>query len=415
MRLPVAPWLGLMIAGRGHVRGSLSLAGTAAGIALSIVPVIVVLVVADGMIEGITGRFLELDTYHVRIGNLNGGERDTEALVEAVRALPQVVLAETELRSLGLMFKDGARVVVEVRSVSPDLLLRDLGLQRYFSVEGAFDLGAEDHVVIGRKMANSLGVEVGDMMALLVQGKNRPYVVRVSGIYSSGYQQLDGAWAFMGSPSEALSAAAGSRFIGVKVSDPFGGLDALVADLRPLLPPDARIATWFELRQASYQSFRATKVWLVLIMTVIALVAVFNVASALRMLIVERSADLAYLRAMGGSSDQIGVAVLTIGLTSGAVGSVVGVALGMAIAVNVNELLAQLERVVNTVLMMLPGSDASSRLLDRSFYLEQIPVRPDPLQLLLTVVAATVAATVAAVRPALQSARMQPTETLRQR
>ena len=402
-----------MIAGRGHFRGGPGLSGTTLGIALSLVPVIVVLVVADGMIEGITGRFLEVDTYHARIGNIGIEESQTEVLLESGRAWPEVVLAEAELRSMGLLFKGGKRAVVEVRFVSPDLMHRDLGLQRYLSVEGLFDIRAEDRVVIGREMADSLGIDVGDSVALLVQGKLRPHLLRVSGVYSSGYQQLDEAWAFMGSP--AAIGASGRHFVGIKVRDPFGGIEELYADLLPLISSDMRIVSWFELRSAAYRSFRATKVWLTLIMAVVALVAVVNVSAPLRMMIVERSADLSYLRAIGGSSDQVGMAVLTIGLINGAAGGIVGVTIGLAIAFNVNELLSMLERLVNGVSRLLSGKEASPYLLDRSFYLEEIPVHPDLLQLLLIAGATILIAAIAAVRPALIASQLHPVETLRPR
>ena len=155
--------------------------------------------------------------------------------------------------------------------------------------------------------------------------------------------------------------------------------------------------------------------WLTLIMAVIALVATVNVASALRMLLIERSAEMAYVRAMGGSGDQVGMAFLTVGLVSGAAGGVAGVALGLAAAVNVNELLATIEWGVNAAALLLSGADGPTRLIDRSFYLERIPVRPDPGQLLAAVAAVTVAAAIAAVRPALHAARLRPVESLRQR
>ena len=410
MRLPAAPWLGVMMAGRGHARGGPGLAGTTLGIALSLVPVIVVLVVADGMIEGITGRFLEVDTYHARIA-LRGRAGNVDALLESVRAVPGVTLAETELRSEGLLFSAGLRAGVQVRFVSPDLLERDPGLKRYLSVAGAFDLGADDLVVIGGETADTLGVAAGDLVGLWV---GRFVMVRIVGVYRSGYQQLDGAFAFMAASAAVELGATGSRFVGVKARDPFGGLDALLADLGTLVPPEALIS-WDELQRAAYRSFRATKVWLTLIMAVIALVATINVASALRMLLLERSAEMAYVRAMGGSGDQVGMAFLTVGLISGAAGSVAGVALGLVAAVNVNELLAAIEWVVNALALLLSGADASMRLIDRSYYLQEIPVRADLGQLVVTGAAATVAAAIAAVRPALQAARLRPVEALRQR
>lgn len=413
MKLPAAPWLGVMIAGRGHARGGPGLAGTTLGIALSLVPVVVVLVVADGMIEGITGRFLEVDTYHARIVPPAGG--DTERLSAAVRAAPGVTLAEAELRSVGLLFSEGLRADVQVRFVDPLLLERDAGLRRYLSVEGSFDLGSGKQAVIGRELADTLGVTTGDSVGLWVQGARRVATVRIAGVYRSGYQHLDGTFAFMAATAAAELGASGFRFLGVKVRDPFGALDTVMEELVRVLPPEARLIGWFELQRSAYRSFRATKVWLTLIMAVIALVATINVASALRMLLIERSAEMAYVRAMGGSGDQVGMAFLTVGLITGAAGSVVGVALGLAAAVNVNELLAAIEWAVNAAARLLSGANGPARLIDRSFYLEQIPVRPDPGQLLAAVAGVTVAAAISAVRPALHAARLRPVESLRQR
>ena len=414
MNLPAAPWLGMMIAGRGHARGGPGLAGTTLGIALSLVPVIVVLVVADGMIEGITGRFLEVDTYHARI--VPPADGDAERLSAAVRAAPGVTLAEVEVRSLGLLFSaEGLRTDVQVRFVNPDLLQRDAGLRRYLSVEGSFDLQSGNRAVIGRELADTLGVTTGDQVGLWVQGARRIAAVRIAGVYRSGYQHLDGRFAFMAATAAGELGATGFRFLGIKVRDPFGELDTVMEELDRILPPGARLIGWFDLQRSAYRSFRATKVWLTLIMAVIALVATVNVASALRMLLIERSAEMAYVRAMGGSGDQVGMAFLTVGLVSGGAGGVAGVALGLAAAVNVNELLAAIEWGVNAAALLLSGADGPARLIDRSFYLERIPVRPDPGQLLAAVAAVTVAAAIAAVRPALHAARLRPVESLRQR
>ena len=414
MKLPAAAWLGAMIAGRGHARGGPGLAGTTLGIALSLVPVVVVLVVADGMIEGITGRFLEVDTYHARIIP-PAGDAGSDRLLASVRAVRGVTLAEVEIRGLGLLFSKGLRTDVQVRFVDPGLLERDAGLRRYLSVEGSFDLDSGTHAVIGRELADTLGVTTGDSVGLWVQGARRVATVRIAGVYRSGYQHLDGRFAFMAATAAAELGATGYRFLGVKVRDPFGELDTVMEELGRLLPQGARLIGWFELQRSAYRSFRATKVWLTLIMAVIALVATINVASALRMLLIERSSEMAYVRAMGGSGDQVGMAFLTVGLITGAAGGVAGVTLGLAAAVNVNELLAAIEWGVNAAARLLSGANGPTRLIDRSFYLEQIPVRPDPGQLLAAVAGVTVAAAISAVRPALHAARLRPVESLRQR
>ena len=203
--------------------------------------------------------------------------------------------------------------------------------------------------------------------------------------------------------------------MGIKVQDPFRDLEWLLASLGTLMPEEARLRGWYELQSAVYRSFRDTRTWLILIMAVIALVATINIASALRMLLLERSAEMAYMRAIGASGDQVGLAFLTVGLISGASGSVIGVAVGLAAAINVNELLTGLELVVNEVALLLSDNDTSTRLIDRSFYLEQIPVRADIGQLVIAGTMAILAAAIAAVWPALQAAHLQPIEELQQR
>ena len=414
MRLPVAPWLGLMLAVRGPVRGGPGLVGTTLGIAMSLVPVIVVLVVADGMIEGITARFLEVDTYHARI-ELPVSNGSVEELVSSARALSGVELAEMELRSGGRVVIAGRRGAVQMRVVNPGLLERDPGLRRYLSMEGSFDLRQDDRVVIGREIADKLGVNVGDSVGLWGSGARRVVPAKIVGVYRSGYQQLDGAFAFIAESMSVTLGATGSRFVGIKVQDPFRDLEWLLASLGTLMPEEARLRGWYELQSAVYRSFRDTRTWLILIMAVIALVATINIASALRMLLLERSAEMAYMRAIGASGDQVGLAFLTVGLISGASGSVIGVAVGLAAAINVNELLTGLELVVNEVALLLSDNDTSTRLIDRSFYLEQIPVRADIGQLVIAGTMAILAAAIAAVWPALQAAHLQPIEELQQR
>ena len=79
------------------------------------------------------------------------------------------------------------------------------------------------------------------------------------------------------------------------------------------------------------------------------------------------------------------------------------------------ELLTGLELVVNEVALLLSDNDTSTRLIDRSFYLEQIPVRADIGQLVIAGTMAILAAAIAAVWPALQAAHLQPIEELQQR
>ena len=94
------------------------------GIGLSLIPLIVVLEVADGMIEGITRRYVELGTYHLQV-LLPEREAAPEQLLEELEAAPEVRLALTERRGLGLLYTADSRLGVTIRAVPPSLYERD--------------------------------------------------------------------------------------------------------------------------------------------------------------------------------------------------------------------------------------------------------------------------------------------------
>jgi len=106
--------------GRGK-EGGRYLRGAAFGIALSLVPIVVTLVVADGMIRGITERFLELGSYHVQASDRRaGGEPATE--LESAAAVPGVRGAWTERQGLGIVVGSGGKSGATVRAVSRGFL-----------------------------------------------------------------------------------------------------------------------------------------------------------------------------------------------------------------------------------------------------------------------------------------------------
>ena len=107
----------------------------------------------------------------------------------------------------------------------------DEGLRRYVSVEaGSFDLSGEDNVVLGRALAEDLGVEPGDPVRLLTVrplegGAFLPRVSRftVTGIISTGYQELDQLWVFMplDRGMRVLPPGSSRQLLGIKITDPY--------------------------------------------------------------------------------------------------------------------------------------------------------------------------------------------------
>ncbi len=421
-------YLGLRNLRGGRRRLSPHLVGSILGIALSLVPLIVVMEVADGMIEGITRRFLEVGTYHAQVVVPLAGAEELDGIAESLASQPGVRHVLVEQQGLGLAAGARGRAAVTIRAVPADLYLRDEGFRRYFRMEaGAFDLDSPGSLLLGRELAGRLGVGVGDRLRLLTlrgSGRGLPLVsaFTVRGLFSTGYQELDKLWVYV--PLEAagrlLGERGGERFIGLKLDDPFRGLERRLSGLR--LPEEAQAYGWYQLEKASYKSFQTTRALLLFIMALIVAVAAVNVSSSLVMVVLEKTPEIAMLKAMGAAPWEIGVGFTITAAATGLAGTALGLALGALAAANINALLAGLELAINLAgravfvllspILALPQPPAV-RLLNTEFYLEQIPISLSFPELAAVAAATMLLAVLAAWLPARRAGAIRPLEVLR--
>ncbi len=378
-----------------------SLMGAVFGIALSLVPLVVVLVVADGMIEGISARMIELSSYHLQ--TIDFSEQRTgfapslsvlEQDAAAVRSVPGVENTYVERQGLALAAGPLGRSGATVRAVEPKLFAENDALVSLFEVyEGSLSLPDARSALIGRKLADTVGLRAGDTMRLITMrtspsGAVTPRVTSftVSGVISSGYQELDALWVYvpLDTGFSLLSGPSSRTFIGVQTADPFADLNPVKAAVRSMLPSSYAVYTWPELNRGQYTSFRTTKLLLLFIMFLIVLVASVNVSSALVMLVMERRRELAILKSVGATPGGISFAFLFAGFLTGAAGVLAGMPLGILCAVNINGLLHWFEKGINFLgrFMYILSSSAGQtgteyvpvHLLDPAYYLETIPV-----------------------------------------
>jgi lipoprotein-releasing system permease protein len=424
MRRPFPLYLGLRsLLGRRR-RPSPHLLGSILGIALSLIPLLVVLEVADGMIEGITRRYLEVGTYHAQaVLPMASLERLTETAA-ALRGRASVRYTLVEQQGMGLAAGRKGRSAVTIRAVPASLYAEDEGFRRYFRMEaGGFELGAPDSLLLGRELASRLGVAVGDRLRLLtLRGGRLPLVsaFTVRGVFSTGYQELDKLWVYV--PLESARRLLGERggFIGLKLDDPFTGLERKLARLD--LPEGAEVYSWFELEKSSYKSFQTTRALLLFIMALIVVVAAVNVSSSLVMVVLEKTTEIAMLKAMGAGPRAIALAFTITALATGLAGTALGLAMGAAVALNINALLAGLEGVLNfagraafvllSPVLALPRPP-SIRLFNAEFYLENIPVSLSFRELAVVAAATMLLAVLAAWLPARRAGAVKPLEVLR--
>lgn len=416
-------------------RGKISniLLGSIIGIGLSLIPLVVVLEVADGMIEGITRRYLEVGTYHFQVtlaGNATLGSY--ESLAERLRSSKGINRVIPERQGMGLLYTESERGAVTVRAVPPSLYREDAEFRKYFQIlEGSFDLDSPKAILVGREIARKLGVKVGDTVKLLTMvstpvGRSLPRISSfvVTGVFSTGYQELDKLWTYIPirRAERVLPGGSSTTFLGVKVADPFQRTDAQLRSLEADLPEEARAVSWYDLERANYKSFQTTRALLIFVMALIVAVATINISSSLIMVVIEKTEEIGVLKAMGADPGEITRTFVFTGLCIGFAGVVLGLSLGLVVALNINSILAGAEVLVNWLVFaarklaypILPAhSSTPVRLFNAEFYLEQIPIRIKIGELFAVSAASLLLSALAAFFPARAAGRIKPLEVLR--
>ncbi len=420
---------------RGRKKGGFFpyLRGSIIGIALSLIPLVVVLEVADGMIEGITRRYLELGTYHLQIHlDRNSVDGDHQAVRKLLEDSPEIRQVFEERQGMGLLYSSASRYGVSLRAVSPEIYSEDENFRKYFQiVEGDFNLGRANSILLGQEVAAILEVKVGDGIKVLTSkiredGSFIPKVTRlkVTGIFATGYQELDRLWSYipLNTGRRIIPEENSSDFFGIKVGDPYNRIAEHAARLGSLLPERTNIYTWYELERANYKSFQTTKALLIFIMALIVVVASVNISSGLIMLVLEKRQELGILKSIGAGPAAISLSLLVSGFSAGLLGSLLGIILGLAIAVNINEIIWGIEYALNLGLavgrnILTPLINFTEikpvKIFDSAFYLEQIPIRIKLFDLFLIAFLTILLATLAAYLPARKAGQTKPLEIIR--
>jgi lipoprotein-releasing system permease protein len=401
--------------------GGRYLRGAAAGIALSLVPIIVTLVVADGMIRGITDRYVELGTSHIQI--YDSFEDDIDAAAKRIAADPRapdfIRGVWRERQGLGLIVGSHGRLGATIRAVDPGFW-EDPGSRAFLKVvSGSAVLETNHEVLLGEALAETLEAEPGSAIRLMTVRVNedgssipRLSLFTVKGVISSGYRELDSLWCVMNYDAgvELLSPELYRSFLLVKTNDPHNDADAAALYLDAYLDSGYGVYTWKQLEQSLYSSFTSTRQMLLFIMAILVLVAAVNVSSATSMLTIERQRDIAVLKTGGASPGNTQAIFLWGSFFTGLAGALAGGLAGLFIGAFINQIIRGLEAFINAAAGIWGGG---VRLLDPEYYLEEIPIIIDWATVFAIVLFTIGCSVLASWLPARRAGKQRPLEILR--
>ncbi|MBQ7159497.1 MAG: ABC transporter permease [Treponema sp.] len=414
-----------------------SLVGACVCIGISLVPLVMVLTVSNGMIQGITNRVIGLSSSHINcilypFAETAKSETSLRTLAESLRKADGVKNSYPEIQGVGLAAGKMGRTGATIRAVEKNIFTDNAAFAELFEVvSGEPSLQSKNSAIIGKKLAETLQISAGDTFRLITarrleSGKLVPKLtsMKVSAVVSSGYQELDALWVFipLSTGFSIMPVQSSEVHIAIETADAFDfvRLGQVQGQINRMVPQYTRVYLWNELNTAQFENFSSTQIMLLFIMLLIVLVASVNISSALVMLVMERRKEIAILKSLGGSAEGISFAFLVTGLVTGVFGVIGGIPAGLLCAVNFDTIINLIEKAVNSMAMvayiLASGSTADFtqiHLLDPAFYLQKIPLAIPLGQLIIIGCGTLVLSLLVSAIPAIRAGREKPIDTLR--
>ena len=424
----------------------LSLLGAAFGIGISIIPLVVVLVVSDGMVKGIAERTVELGTGQAQIIDMEPSSyfencENEFYLKEKIKQKiknPYFLNAWVQREGEAILVGKNGRRGGVVKAVESDFFTKNIKANSLIKIiEGKPKLENESSIILGEKIAEKLGLSVGDICRLITlkesakDGKTKPKIntFKVEAIISSGYQELDGLWIFISLKKgiTLLSKASSIDSILLSTKDPFDefNFSSLLKEIENKIlllkeiPSTFSIYTWQDLNKALFYSFATTKNLILFIVFLITLVASINISHALIMLVMERRGEIAILKATGAPTIFITLSFLLSGFITSFLGLSIGIPLGILISVNINTILNFFEKIINWgyyyafFIFGIVEEYSQIHLLDPAYYLENIPIELNINELYFISFITLLLSLLVSIIPAIKAGREKPIEIMR--
>ena len=394
-------------------RGFVSLiAGIAiVGLALGVAVLIVVLSVMNGFEEVLRTRILSL-TAHATISGVEGSLVKWRDDLEKLEHFPGIIGAAPYIEGQGLMTHDNKSSGVLLRGIVPESEGRVVDLGPHLLSGRLSDLSPGGYrVILGKALAEELGVKVGDRVVLIVAlGDVTPLGViprmrafEVAGLLSVGMYEYDRRIAIVAMQDAAKLLRMGDEVTGIRLNlaDMYAA-PRISHAAAMAIGGGVQIQDWTNEHVNFFRSIAITKRILFVILSLMVAVAAFNIVSTMVMVVKEKRRDIAILRTFGSSPASILSIFIVQGSLIGLLGIAVGVGFGVALAVNLQDLVHGLEAIVGFKFL-----DA------RVYFMSDLPAHVRAADVLRICGFAFILACVSTVYPAARAARLLPAESLR--
>ena len=380
------------------------------GIMLGVATLIIVMAVMNGFRKELLGKILGLNG-HILVQPLESPLTDYEAVAERISKVDGIRIAVPIVEGQALASSPFNAAGVLVRGIRGADLAQIPSIAQNIkqgSLDG-FDQG--QGVVIGRRLADQLTLRAGDSVTMVAPRgavtpmgttpRIKPY--KIAAVFEIGMSEYDAAFVFMPLTEAQAYFNRANDVTAIEVytanPDQIVRYRQLVTDAakRPIFMVD-----WRQRNSTFFSALQVERNVMFLILTLIILVAAFNIASSLIMLVKDKGRDIGILRTMGATQGAIMRVFLITGAAIGVVGAITGFAVGLLVCLNIESIRQFMSWLTNTELFS-----------PELYFLSKLPADLDAGETTAVVLMALALSLLATLYPSWRAARLDPVEALR--
>ncbi len=382
------------------------------GIALGVGTLIIVMSVMGGFQVDLLNRILGFNG-HLGVYAAGPALTQYEQAAQTIRAVPGVVTAAPVVD--GQVLAQNARgqsAGVLVRGIAPEDFRRMKAVSEHIRGGSLDDFKGEDAIAIGVGLAQKFGLAVGDELTLLspngaataVGTVPRVRAYTVAAVFQVGMNEYDTSFVFL--PIEAaqifFQMPGAASHIEVSIDDPDRVRPIGQAITAALRGTPVRVVDWQQSNNSFFAAVQVERNVMFLILTLIILVAAFNVVSSLIMMVKDKTRDIAVLRTIGAGRGAVMRIFLMCGASVGVTGTVLGVVLGVLFCLNIETLQGWVEAITKTQVFN-----------PEVYYLTHLPAKLNWAEVGQVMLMALGLSLLATLYPSWRAARTDPVEALR--